>query len=485
MQEKAALLLSPNTEQACSHISAHARSHINKLVNSPYGSMAVTHHGSLVTKNTELRVPAQICLYAVVAAQTESKITETAPADIWRSEGPDSLHVGLHSRSAHIQPETPNISPLFPIEYADWKESNQFPHVYATPLDVQLEGTYTANAEIGLVAWDWMKEDAEARSQYVYHNTSLEPATFTVRSSFFNAPVKEACNHQLAKTIDPIGTWSKDKDNTTAHLPSDFWQLSFQHNHCQSKYFDLEETKSCLANKRIRIFGDSNERRLVKMLHSSNQWCTEQFGACQSEDLGAPTADIGPGNYFWPRCNNDEIYFGHNTNITFGFSGGLRVSNGCNTLEHLEWIASRRAGKVEPALTEEEDFDIILISVLSWELGFTPLEGYADTLSRLHRAIDAAYPKSRILLREATTVCCRGGVKGSIGMKRTVVFNKMMAEEFAKTDSRYQIIPVSALDGRSFSHGPNSGMWQLGSNHLRSTEIQQEIQMVLNAVCEA
>jgi len=110
-----------------------------------------------------------------------------------------------------------------------------------------------------------MKEDAEARSQYVYHNTSLEPATFTVRSSFFNAPVKEACNHQLAKTIDPIGTWSKDKDNTTAHLPSDFWQLSFQHNHCQSKYFDLEETKSCLANKRIRIFGDSNERRLVKM----------------------------------------------------------------------------------------------------------------------------------------------------------------------------------------------------------------------------
>ena len=92
-----------------------------------------------------------LCVYAVVPASPTATISENAPPHLWKSEGPDEVHLGIHSEETHIQLETPTISPLFPVQESNWTQSNLHAHVYAGEAVVEVAVSYQATAETGLV----------------------------------------------------------------------------------------------------------------------------------------------------------------------------------------------------------------------------------------------------------------------------------------------------------------------------------------------
>lgn len=209
------------------------------------------------------------------------------------------------------------------------------------------------------IAWDWMKENTAKRESYIYQDKALQPTNFTILPARYSF-AKPTCDHSLGKNIDATGTWTQVDDGST-HLAPDFWGLGFKHTKCQNKFYHLEATKSCLAGKRIRVLGDSNARRLVKTLSSENQWCSGKTDLCQSEDwkepefMGYQAADV-----FGRRCTNAPIKVLDNTTIVLGLVGGLSTTPACKLFDELDLVYKRRVGEWTPALTVEEDFDVIV-----------------------------------------------------------------------------------------------------------------------------
>jgi len=177
--------------------------------------------------------------------------------------------------------------------------------------------------------------------------------------------------------VDVTGTWRKTSSRASTHLQPDYWGQWFEHNSCQSRYYDLEATRQCLANKRVRFLGDSNLRRLLKMLWTENSWCTGQDYLCQSEDFHDTEAAGQPlEGYFGLGCDNKPLSLLDSTNVTFSFVGGLRTSPGCDLFADLESVALRREGRLKPALAARDEVDLIVASVLSWELGVRCITAY-------------------------------------------------------------------------------------------------------------
>lgn len=501
-------------------------------------SVSVVVNGMLIdTHQQDLHTGDNLCILVAIPQNNfeDESLYLDPPASL---RGPDSIHLYLNSSNAIL-----TIPPLraHPSNQSDWVLLH-VPHaiVYSTAITLNQAGDYQIISENEYGNWRWEQEyhsnmgtlmppnpligtfPSSGDFPWDYKPVPLPTVPITVQGTDHFSR-KPTCDATLTAAQ---GRWLRAASFPHyAHVPPalvDEWGYTWQGDHCDLDYFSPHEAASCLAHKRIHFYGDSNGRRLLKVLLAGGRWCLDPTASCQDEDDRADTPittiqvdELGHLNSTTiPRENHFQglgdrpdpagIAFGRNTTAYFTFLTKLtndtshwmdRLYDAADLEVHALNDTARiyadrevRPGAVPRQPPGLPAADIAILVPGSWDAAFAErFNAYQWRVEQLRDAFLGAYARATTVLRLSHQYCCRAPSNyRRFNGQRLAEFDDRLRAVFAVEGGTAAGGAMRVLDPGAMSGRPEvlETYGQSRANHPRASHVRMEWAMLMNSLCE-
>lgn len=535
------------------------RKELERLQAAKEKTLHVYRSGSQLLDNQQVHEAVTLCILAAMP-QSFPEVGHFKDVPV-AGRGPDSIHLYLNSSSVLIT--TPPMQPL-PSQPSTAMQLAEESIIYYTELRLKDPGTYEISAEREFANWRWAKQYTADPDNHIIrfptgYTAYLSNATMTDHEKLAEAnyvandgkpvnpqPISPANIHPARIVVDydlhpdlpgtarkrcsSLSGFSAEKGrwyNATEYpnLPqalADEWGFIYTPDDCILDYITDTDMTSCLANKNVHIFGDSNARRLSRAILSGGRWCHDTTLRCQSEDWGDDVQKVVWNDLFntlleeteTPEHNgqfelngNKPFSFGRNSTLSFSFLQSI-------AMVPADWLSAfyapsdyTLANSTLPVPFDPEQIhpnakprhpegqptpDLVVIAIGAWDEAFDPaFSTFERTVPHFRDAILQAYPdvSTKLALRLSQGHCCRRNYTEDLRRfsgTRQQHFGDIMREAFDietghAMGGRMVVLDASGLAGRPEvvnDFGP------VGSNHQRAAHSRLEAQILLNRLCE-
>ncbi|CAO3599264.1 unnamed protein product [Absidia cylindrospora] len=416
-------------------------------------------------------------------------------------------------------------------------------HVYETNAVLMDPGHYVFDGKLEFQDAYW-NTDLGPVQPYQPLSLPVEPSTGVMTTSN-NDDVKQLVLDHLALPLcrggqgDHAGRWLPwpfgdlvDASRMVAGLDKHgkFWAPTS----CRYRPLTHPQFHRCLAQRYPRgmnIYGDSNMRRSIKSFLSHGQWCKDyhlyssnnnnatitttttfttpqqweytgdpnQLRACQCEDFKEPTwnpawfnATARRWDVVFDNSDDETRQWGHPTEwdtIINNNKDGIRVSSykwdGLTFMNDQGWQASF----TQPRYTLPTATDIVVISLVNWDMAYMQLDEFQQALGLLVQHLKAQYDDHHmplVIYRTPQYYCCRVDQTSRQRKSNTArmrIFDQMARQHLQAAFQQHWMIWDVTKMGEARTWDEKLETSTCGANHAQADVIHLENQVLMNALC--
>lgn len=446
-----------------------------------YKSFFVARDGSLTLTELDIQTRESVCVvilvsfivniqrYCIVIAHINSNLHPLFPFQL-----PLTPALTPHFVSSNLSPPdsilTHAISTTirYPIEL---KQHERYNNLYYGPAYFPHPDIYHLKHTVEHRSHFWLQP-----SRHPYKPISFESANriHVTDSNNNTATSLPQCNPVDTQKLN--GRWIKKSKYQTL-FPFDFYGMFdeiqedhalhdylFVPNWCRLEYTSIGQGSLCLDKKRIHVWGDGHVRRNLKSIASADRWCDTGKGQCICNDDGEHSK-----MFKWALDPMIPMRFNKSWQVDTQFHF-LQAG----TISTTDW-----PGRFAEWTAKLPEADVVIFSVGNEDIASLQVEpqAFKDSLAAFSKALLAAYPTQRIVIRTPRQF---GGVllQGtSWSAGRSQLFAKLVTDQF-------QHLPnVVFWDIAKFGVADHTCLQATNNNYAHRQLVSVENLLFWNAVC--
>ncbi|KAI8089173.1 uncharacterized protein BX664DRAFT_332351 [Halteromyces radiatus] len=464
----------------------------------------------------------------------------TVPLDLIPWQGHHKLREGYQKKWF----EHANNVPDWSRKMMEEMDERHWIHVYEAGVELPDPGHYVFEAKLEFQDAYWNAELGPVQP-YQPMDMPVEPSakvTVQKENHMMESTEKLVLDHLSLPLCkggrgDYHGRWLPwtfdNNNNNSMVIGLDRYGKFWAPTTCRYRHITHAQFHRCLAKRYpqgMNIYGDSNMRRSIKSFISHGQWCKSyekyqqtshhhqqvnatvfqspqqwsylgdprQLRACQCEDFEEVTWNA---TWFNATARRWDIVFENNQETTqrlgrqtewdnnnnnYNGRDGIRVSSykwdGLTFMNDQGW----EAGFVRTNYKLPTDTDIVVISLVNWDMAYTELTHFQEAVVQLIQHIKMQYHSMMIVYRTPQYYCCRVDHtqrQRKSNTARLKTFDKVARQLFQIAFGSSLMIWDTMSLGEARTWGEKLQTATCGANHAQADVIHLENQILMNALC--